>query len=69
MVLFLGPLGINKGTATALAFLWFLVYTASGLTGGLVYLFGDFKRPEVEADEPVGGHSHQGRAGQPQTVA
>lgn len=70
MVLFLAPLGINEGTAISLAFLWFLVYTASGLAGGLVYLFGNFKRPEVKTEhEPVGDHSHQGRAGQPQTVA
>ena len=69
MAFFLEPLGVDKDTAFTLAFLWFLVYTATGLSGGLVYLFGDFKRPEVEADEPVGDHSHQGRAGQPQAVA
>jgi glycosyltransferase 2 family protein len=70
MVLFLRPLGIDEGTAISLAFLWFLVYTASGLSGGLVYLFGNFKRPEVKDDhDPFGDHSHQGRAGQPQTIA
>ncbi len=70
MVLFLAPLGIAEGTALSLAFLWFAVFTAASLCGGLVYLFGTFPRPEVQADHgPVRGDSDQGRAGQPRAAA
>ncbi len=68
--LFLAPLGVAEGTAICLAVLWFAAVTLASLAGGLVYLFGRFPRPEVRADhEPVGGHSHQGRAGQPRAAA
>jgi uncharacterized membrane protein YbhN (UPF0104 family) len=70
MVLFLRPLGVNEGTALSLAFLWFLVFTAAGLCGGGVYLFGSFPRPEVPSDHgSVDHHSHQGRTGQSQAAA
>jgi uncharacterized membrane protein YbhN (UPF0104 family) len=70
MVLFLAPLGVGKGTALSLSFLWFLVFSGAGLCGGGVYLFGYFPRPQVQPDhEPVRGDSDQGRAGQPQAAA
>ncbi|MBV9122036.1 MAG: flippase-like domain-containing protein [Planctomycetes bacterium] len=70
MVLFLRPLGVPEGTALSLAFLWFLVFTAAGLCGGGVYLFGSFPRPEVSSDHgSVDHHSHQGRTGQSQAAA
>jgi uncharacterized membrane protein YbhN (UPF0104 family) len=69
-VLFLAPLGVPEGAALSLAFLWFAVFTAAGLLGGAVYLFGTFPRVEVQADHgPVRGDSDQGRAGQPRAAA
>jgi glycosyltransferase 2 family protein len=71
VVLFLAPLGVNQGTALTLSFLWFLVYAAGSLMGGVVYLAGAFPKPETPpADEellpygPVAGDSGEGRAGQ-----
>jgi uncharacterized membrane protein YbhN (UPF0104 family) len=75
VVLFLTPLGIEHGTALTLAFLWFLVYAAGSLVGGVVYLAGAFPKPETAAAEatggeeltaygPIPGDSDQGRAGQ-----
>jgi uncharacterized membrane protein YbhN (UPF0104 family) len=73
MVLFLKPLGVGRETALMLSLLWFAVFTAASLAGGLVYLFGRFPRPEgsadladeVQADDgPVGGDPSQGRARQ-----
>jgi hypothetical protein len=65
MALFLMPLGVPEGMALSLSFLWFAVFTACSLCGGLVYLFGRFSRPEVEADHgSVGNYSDQGRVRQ-----
>jgi len=72
MVLLLAPLGVDRGTALTLAFLWFATGAAVSLLGGLVYLFGNFPKPQAPAagpdeDEshgPVDRDSDQGRAGQ-----
>ena len=74
VVLFLVPLGVDQATALTLAFLWFLVYAAGSLLGGVVYLAGAFPKPEAAADAPAGeeliaygpviGDSDQGRARQ-----
>lgn len=70
MVLFLAPLGVPEGTALSLGFLWFCVFTTTGLCGGLVYLFGRFPRLEVQTDHgPVSHHSDQGRTRQSQAAA
>jgi uncharacterized membrane protein YbhN (UPF0104 family) len=62
--------------AYSLSLLWFAVYVAAGLSGGLVYLFGRFPKPGTPAAEkvsgpfseddhgPVGRDSDQGRARQ-----
>jgi hypothetical protein len=73
-VLFLAPLGVDQATALMLAFLWFLVYAAGSLLGGVVYLAGAFPKmqaatPGPSAEEsraygPVAGDSDQGRTGQ-----
>jgi uncharacterized membrane protein YbhN (UPF0104 family) len=61
--LFLAPLQVPETTALSLAFLWFAAVVAANLSGGFVYLFGSFPRPELRADdEPVGDYSDQGRA-------
>jgi uncharacterized membrane protein YbhN (UPF0104 family) len=77
VVLFLAPLGVEHATALTLAFLWFLVYAAGSLLGGVVYLAGVFPKPQASADAPSGekleeltlygpipGNSDQGRARQ-----
>jgi uncharacterized membrane protein YbhN (UPF0104 family) len=71
MVLFLAPLGVGRGTALTLAFLWFAVSAAVSLAGGVVYLLGHFPNPALTGTGeenvnhgPVGNHSDQGRAGQ-----
>jgi uncharacterized membrane protein YbhN (UPF0104 family) len=70
MVLFLKPLGVNEGTAMSLAFLWFCVFTAAGLCGAGVYLFGNLSRPgEGPHDELIHSGSDQGRAGQSKAAA
>jgi hypothetical protein len=77
MVVFLAPLGVSQGTALTLAFLWFAVFAAVSLAGGLVYLFGHFPVPAVRAgaDEGQGDHGpvdrdpDQGRARQLKAVA
>jgi uncharacterized membrane protein YbhN (UPF0104 family) len=70
MVLFLAPLGVPSGTAVTLAFLWFCAFSTASLLGGLVYLFGQFPRPEVQTNhEAVRHHSDQGRARQPKAAA
>jgi uncharacterized membrane protein YbhN (UPF0104 family) len=66
MVLFLTPLGVSSGQALTLAFLWFAVYVAVSLLGGVVYLVGRFPKPqptatEVSADGPVDRDPDQGR--------
>jgi uncharacterized membrane protein YbhN (UPF0104 family) len=72
-VLFLAPLGVGRGTALTLAFLWFAVTAAVSLAGGVVYLLGHFPAPALApagADErrcdhgPVGRDPDQGRARQ-----
>jgi uncharacterized protein (TIRG00374 family) len=69
-VMLLAPLGVGSGTATILAFLWFVTYTAASLGGVGPYLFGGFGRPPAGdlgtegTDGPVGGDSDQGRAGE-----
>lgn len=78
MVLFLAPLGIPETTAVPLGLLWFTVFLAASLVGGLVYLGGRFERPvepaqagpKEETDNgSVDRHSDQGRKGQHQAVA
>ena len=73
MVLFLTPLGVDQATALTLSFLWFLVYAAGSLIGGVVYLAGAFPKPQAADEVPseeltaygsVIGDSDQGRAGQ-----
>lgn len=67
--LLLAPLGVNATSAVTLAFLWFAVYVAVSLLGGLAYLSGRFSRvPKLSEgtadDRSVDHHSNQGRAGQ-----
>jgi uncharacterized membrane protein YbhN (UPF0104 family) len=78
MVLFLAPLGVAEHTAVPLALLWFTVFLAASLLGGLVYLFGRFERPVMPAPAPaegeadngsVRGDTDQGRTRQHQAVA
>ena len=54
-----------RSSALALAFLWFLTFSAVSLAGAGFYLFGRFPRFEVRPDdEPVRRDSDQGREGQ-----
>jgi uncharacterized protein (TIRG00374 family) len=70
MVLLLAPLGVGAAPATALAFLWFLSFSAVSLAGAGCYLLGQFPRFEVRPDdEPVGRDSDQGRESQPPAAA
>jgi hypothetical protein len=69
-VLMLAPLGVGKEPATALAFLWFLTFSAVSVAGAGFYLFGRFPRFEVRPDdEPVRGDPDQGRERQPPAAA
>jgi uncharacterized protein (TIRG00374 family) len=69
-VLLLAPLGVAQESATALAFLWFLTYSAVSLAGAFFYLFGRFPRYEVRRDdEPVRCDPDQGRKGQHNAAA
>jgi len=69
-VLMLAPLGVGKEAATALAFLWFLTFSAVSVAGAFFYLFGRFPRFEVRRDdEPVRGDPDQGRERQPPAAA
>src|SRR5262249_30148460 len=71
-VVFLAPLAVPEHVALMLAMLWFSVFLAVSVLGGLVYLLGDFPKPaavpqadETEADDgPVVGGADQGRARQ-----
>lgn len=73
----LAPLGIAHGPALTLALLWFAVYAAVSLLGGVVYLFGRFPKPNSAAapaalDEnhgPLDRHPDQGREGQLERAA
>jgi glycosyltransferase 2 family protein len=70
MILFLGPLGVSDAAAVSLAVLWFMVFTAASLLGGIVYFLGDFSRPKGTChDAVVGDRSDQGRAGQSRSAA
>jgi uncharacterized membrane protein YbhN (UPF0104 family) len=70
MVLFLAPLGVESATAVTLAFLWFMVFTATSLVGVVIYLAGNLKRPEEYAnDGSFGSHSDQGRTRQSRSAA
>jgi uncharacterized protein (TIRG00374 family) len=69
MAVFLAPVGVHRDVAVTVAFLWFLVQTAAGLVGGLVYLTGRFPPPEVRYDDAVGPDPDQGRAGQRRPAA
>ncbi|CAN5564378.1 lysylphosphatidylglycerol synthase transmembrane domain-containing protein [soil metagenome] len=70
MVLFLSPLGVADATAVSLAVLWFMVFTAASLVGGVVYFLSDSSRPkEISHAAVVGDYSDQGRAGQSRTAA
>jgi uncharacterized membrane protein YbhN (UPF0104 family) len=70
LILFLNEVGVSPSMALSLGFLWFSVSATAALAGGLVYLFGRFGRPEVQADdEPVGDYSDQGRASEPAAAA
>lgn len=62
---------ISNVLAVSLSLLWFAVYVAMSLCGGLVYLFGRFSKPEAPADLPaeddhesLDRDSDQGRTGQ-----
>jgi glycosyltransferase 2 family protein len=70
MILFLSPLGVPDAAAVSLAVLWFMVFTAASLLGGVVYFLGDFSRPKGSChDAVVGDHSDQGRARQSRSAA
>lgn len=74
--LFLAPLGVDQATALTLAFLWFAVFGAVSLVGGVVYLFGAYPRPAAGSDSaegtkdgPVDRDPDQGREGQLEQAA
>lgn len=69
MVVYLQEVGVPASTALSLSVLWFAVFTAASLLGGLVYLLGVFPRPEGTQHEPVRGDSNQGRTGQLEAAA
>jgi glycosyltransferase 2 family protein len=69
-VIFLAPMGINPETAICLGLLWFSVFTAASLFGGILYFAGLYPRPKVEANHGcVDSDPHQGRTGQSQAAA
>jgi len=69
-VLFLAPLGVGQNEALCLSILWFTVFTAASLIGGLVYLLGCYPKPEVESEhEALRCHPDQGRAGESPSAA
>jgi glycosyltransferase 2 family protein len=76
--LFLAHLGVPDGTAKTLAMLWFAVFLAVSLLGGVVYLFGHFPKPmtpattldETEVDDgSIDRSADEGRTGQCQAAA
>ncbi|HEV8058582.1 MAG TPA: lysylphosphatidylglycerol synthase transmembrane domain-containing protein, partial [Gemmataceae bacterium] len=70
MILFLSPLGVSDAAAVSLAVLWFMVFSAASLLGGVVYFLGDFSRPKGPChDAVVGDRSDQGRARQSRSAA
>jgi uncharacterized membrane protein YbhN (UPF0104 family) len=46
-ILFLTPLGISHATALSLAILWFAVFAAASLLGGVLYLINGMPKPEI----------------------
>ncbi len=67
------PLNVDASASLTLAFLWFAVFAAGGLLGGVVYLCGAYPKPAAPARDaseateghgPLGHHPDQGRAGQ-----
>jgi glycosyltransferase 2 family protein len=68
-ILLLQPLGVSETASVTLSFLWFLVYIAVSLLGGLAYMSGRFTRvPNLTEDGAENGsvdhHSDQGRTRQ-----
>jgi uncharacterized membrane protein YbhN (UPF0104 family) len=64
----LAPLGIGENAGVTLAFLWFTVFAATSLLGGIVYLFGRFPKPESD-HEAIDRDPDQGRARQSRAAA
>jgi uncharacterized membrane protein YbhN (UPF0104 family) len=62
-VLLLAPLGVAEDTAVTLALLWFAVFLAASLLGGLVYWWGQFPRPVARAATPGQGEAEHGPVG------
>jgi uncharacterized membrane protein YbhN (UPF0104 family) len=48
-ILFLTPLGVSHATALSLAVLWFAVFTAASLVGGVLYLTQRFSKPKAQS--------------------
>jgi uncharacterized membrane protein YbhN (UPF0104 family) len=70
LVLLLGTAGVTSAQAVALGLLWFAVQAAVSVLGGGVYLFGRFGRSNWKDDHgSLRCHPHQGRTGQPASVA
>jgi len=74
--LMLAPLGVGHDRAVSLALLWFAVFAAVSLAGGVVYLVGRSAPPaaglaeEVSADHgSLHHHPDQGRTGQSEKAA
>jgi len=74
--LMLAPLGVGYDRAVSLALLWFAVFAAVSLAGGVVYLVGRSAPPaaglpeEVSADHgSLHHHPDQGRTGQSEKAA
>jgi uncharacterized membrane protein YbhN (UPF0104 family) len=73
VALFLAPLGVAQALAITLSLLWFAVFAAVGLIGGVVYLCGAYPKPvPAQPDAPevpddngsLGRYPDQGRTGQ-----
>jgi len=52
-ILFLTPLGVAHGPALSLAILWFAVFTAASLVGGVLYLFHRYPKAEIFPDREL----------------
>jgi len=48
-ILFLTPLGVSHATALSLAVLWFAVFTAASLVGGVLYLTQRFSKLKAQS--------------------
>jgi uncharacterized membrane protein YbhN (UPF0104 family) len=53
-ILFLTPLGVSHATALSLAVLWFAVFTAASLVGGVLYLAQRSPRPNAQSGVELG---------------